>query len=103
MLEEFYQVVTRRLPPGLPPAEAQQEVREFFAWQPLPVTTELVVSAWTVEEHYRLSFWDSLIVAGHLSGCRYLLTEDLNDGQEIDGLRVVDPFRHAPDGFDLVS
>jgi len=104
VLEEFYEVVTRRLSPGLAPAEAQQEVRELFAWQPLPITADLVAAAWLVEERYRLSFWDSLIVAaGQITGCRYLLTEDLNDGQEIDGLRVVNPFDHAPDGFGLRS
>jgi len=30
------------------------------------------------------------------AGCTHLLTEDLQDGQDLDGIRVVNPFRHAP-------
>ena len=42
----------------------------------------------------RLSYWDSLIVETALSaGADVLFTEDLQDGQIIEGLRVVNPFR----------
>ena len=45
----------------------------------------------------RLSYWDSLIVETALSaGADVLFTEDLQDGQTIDGLRVVNPFRDRP-------
>jgi len=40
------------------------------------------------------SFWDSLIVAAaQAAGCDALLTEDLQHGLDIDGLRVADPFQ----------
>ena len=49
--------------------------------------------AWLVEERYRLSWWDALIVAAaQASECPILLTEDLQHGQEFEGVRVVDPF-----------
>ena len=49
---------------------------------------------------YGLSYWDSLIVAAaQLADCRYLLTEDLQDGLEADGLTVTDPFVHTPDAL----
>lgn len=42
-----------------------------------------------------LSFWDALVVrAAKQAGCGVLLTEDLQDGREIDGVRIVDPFRN---------
>jgi predicted nucleic acid-binding protein len=42
----------------------------------------------------QLSFWDSLIlVAARRSGARRIYTEDLQDGQTILGVRVVNPFR----------
>jgi predicted nucleic acid-binding protein len=38
--------------------------------------------------------WDALIVeAAARSGCERLFTEDLNDGQEIRGVLVENPFR----------
>ena len=45
-----------------------------------------------------LSFWDSLVVAAaRQSGCAHLLTEDLQDGQDLGGTVVVNPFVHEPD------
>ncbi len=102
VVEEFYHVATRRLRPGLPPAEAQEEVRELFTWQPLPITPSLITAAWAVEGRYGFSFWDSLIVAAtQRTGCRYLLTEDLQADQELDGVRVINPFDHPPEAFGL--
>ncbi len=46
-----------------------------------------------VQARWRLSFYDSLIVASALvSGCKTLLSEDLQHGQRLDGLTVVNPF-----------
>ena len=42
---------------------------------------------------HALSFWDALIVeAAGRAGCEILLTEDLQAGRALSGLRVVDPF-----------
>ncbi len=42
----------------------------------------------------QLSFWDSLIVvAARRCGAKRLYTEDLNHGQVIEGVEIVDPFQ----------
>ena len=47
-----------------------------------------------VQVRYKLAFYDSLIVAGALeAGCRTLYSEDMQHGQQIAGLTIVDPFR----------
>ena len=47
-----------------------------------------------VQARWRFSFYDSLIVAGaQAAGCRTLLSEDLQHGQQLDSLTVIDPFR----------
>ena len=52
------------------------------------------VEAAEVAERNKLSFWDALIVvAASRSGAECLLTEDLNHGQIIEGVRVENPFR----------
>ena len=52
----------------------------------------------TASERFSLSWWDALIVAAaQVCDCDYLLTEDLQDGQDLEGVRIVDPFRYAPD------
>lgn len=97
VLQEYYQVVTRRLQPGLPVGVARQEVRELQTWRPAAMDAEVVSGAWEIEDRYGLSFWDALIVSAALRlGCRHLLTEDLQAGQDLDGLLVVDPFRTPP-------
>ncbi len=97
VLSEFYVTVTRKLKPGLDEESARADVRSLFAWRPLPTDRLAVETAWRICDRYRLSFWDGLIAAcAVLAGCRYLLTEDFEDGQEIEGVRVVDPFRHRP-------
>lgn len=57
-------------------------------------TAPLLHRALDVQSRWRFAFFDSLIVAAALTaGCRTLLSEDLQHGQRIDGLSIVDPFR----------
>lgn len=47
-----------------------------------------------IQERYRFSFYDSLIIAAALAaGCRRLISEDMQNGQRIEGLLISDPFR----------
>ena len=93
VLQEYYQVVTRRLSPGLDPRIARDDIRDLLKWQPVPMDQQVLERAWAVEEAFGFSWWDALIVgAAHCAGCDYLLTEDLQDGQNLEGLTVIDPF-----------
>lgn len=98
VLEEYYVTVTSKLDPGLDPAEGRSDVRALSAWRPLPLDADLVEAAWGLEDRWGFSFWDAMIVAaGRRAGCRYLLSEDLQDGQALNDMEVVDPFRRSPD------
>jgi len=55
--------------------------------------------AWSVQDRFKFSFWDALIVAAaRIGGCRLLLTEDLQADQDLDGIVVVNPFERLPEG-----
>jgi predicted nucleic acid-binding protein len=42
---------------------------------------------------YGYAYWDSLVIRCALvSGCKVILSEDMQHGQVIDGLRIVNPF-----------
>lgn len=42
---------------------------------------------------HALTFWDALVVrAASAAGCGRLLSEDMHDGQTIDGARIENPF-----------
>jgi predicted nucleic acid-binding protein len=71
-------------------------VREASLYSVIHVDTALVFSAIEAARRNRLSFWDALIVrAAVQADCDVLLSEDLNPGQVIDGVRVENPFREA--------
>lgn len=100
VLQEFYAKVTQKWPAAR--EEARAEVRDLMAWRPLAVSAELLEYGWKIQDRYRLSFWDALIVAAaKATSCACLLTEDLQDGQRLDGVIVVNPFLHEPDSLPL--
>ncbi len=47
---------------------------------------------------HRLQLWDCVVCVAALdAGARVLLTEDMQDGRTIDGLRLLNPFAPAND------
>ena len=95
VLNEFY-VNAVRLKPAASD-EARAEVRDLLAWNPVVVDAAVIERGWKLQDRYQLSFWDSLIVAAaKTAACGFLLTEDLQDGQKLDGVEVVNPFLRRP-------
>jgi predicted nucleic acid-binding protein len=100
VLQEYYVSVTSKLKPGLDPESARNDVRSLLAWKPVTIDAGVVESAWVIQDRYGLSFWDALIVAAaQVANCRLLLTEDLQDGQELGDVRVVNPFNSSPESL----
>lgn len=71
----------------------QSVVSDLSLWTVYSPTTSDILGALAIRERYKLSFWDSMIVrcASEL-GCTTLYSEDLNTGQTILGLQIVNPF-----------
>jgi predicted nucleic acid-binding protein len=98
VLQEFYAKVTQKWPAARDDARA--EVRDLLKWKPVVLDDGVIEHGWKIQDRYKLSFWDSLIVAAaRQSLCAYLLTEDLQAGQEIEGLVVVSPFQASLDAL----
>lgn len=95
VLNEYFVTVTLKLKPGLPCETAWGDVTDLFAWKPVPTDTAILAKTQAIHTQHGLSWWDAQIVAAaRVAGCRRLLTEDLQDGQEIDGVEIVNPFSH---------
>ena len=91
VISETY-VTLRRLGGG-DPDDLWTQVSRYFAWAPHPVDEALARRAREVERRYRLSWWDSMIVAAaQLQECALLLTEDLQDGAAFGDVIVRSPF-----------
>lgn len=90
VLQEFYVTVTQKLTTAR--ASAREIVRTYSPWVRHPTTPDTILRASEVAEFARLSFWDALIVASaEQSGATKLYTEDLNSGQTIVGVKIVNP------------
>jgi predicted nucleic acid-binding protein len=64
----------------------------YEAWEVVQVDPSLIQIASNIQEMVRLSFWDSLIVAAaQRANASVLLSEDLNHGQVIGGVRIHNP------------
>ena len=96
VLGEFYINAVRKQPAAR--EEARAEVRDLLAWNPVVTDAALLERGWKLQDRYRLSYWDALIVAAaKATSCRYLLTEELQAGQQLDGIEVVNPFLRSPE------
>jgi predicted nucleic acid-binding protein len=93
VLQEFYVTATRKLRPPSTPRQAIAHMDDLAQWPIHQVDPDTIRRAGLLSEEAQLSFWDALIVvSASLSGAETLYTEDLNHGQTILGVRVVNPF-----------
>jgi predicted nucleic acid-binding protein len=92
VLQEFYVNVTRKIPSPLSKDVARLVVSSYAIWC-LETTPTEILAAFRIEDESRIGFWDALIVSSAAkSGATRILSEDLNAGQRIAGILVVNPF-----------
>jgi predicted nucleic acid-binding protein len=93
VVQEFFNVAFRRFSRPMNVAEAEQYLITVF--RPLLAvhsSPTLYVEALRVSGKYRLSWYDSLIVAAALQSQCGVLYSDLQNEQELEGLRIENPF-----------
>ncbi len=94
VLQEFYVTVTRKIKNPLKPDEAREIIRNYLAWPVQINDPETTIRASEIEEKNSFSFWDALIVAAALRlQAQKIITEDLNDGQIIEGILIENPLK----------
>jgi len=93
VLNEFADVACRKLKMSWAETrEALNAVRSSCG-VPVPLTTGVHDLALDIAERHRYRIYDALIIAAAVdAGCRTLYSEDLADGQIIQGLRITNPF-----------
>ena len=92
VLQEFYVNVTRKLASPLGVSVAREILGTYGAWIRAGPTVDTLLRGSHIAEFSKLSFWDGMIVASaEQAGATRLLTEDLNHGQVIVGILIVNP------------
>ncbi|MGH7294352.1 MAG: PIN domain-containing protein, partial [Polyangiaceae bacterium] len=98
VLQELYVTVTRKIAKPLALRRARELVEAYAAWDVTPIDARDLLHASAIEEQHKLSFWDALILAAaKKSGATRVVSEDLNAGQRIEGVRVENHFTKARD------
>ena len=90
VLQELYVAGTKKL--GVDPLVMKGILRSLQHFEAVLVSPDIIEKAIDCSILNRISFWDSLIVASAESAkCEELWTEDLNPGQIINGVKIVNP------------
>jgi len=93
ILEEFYVNVTQKIKRPLARSVAREVIWNYALWVESAIIPSTVVRASEISEVWKLAFWDSMILAAaEQDSAEQILSEDLNHGQVIAGIRVVNPF-----------
>jgi len=94
VLQEFYVNVTQKIPTPLSRAKARGVLNAYAVWQMEIIRPDTILLASEFQERHQLSFWDAMIVsAAFQGGAEILISEDLNHGQIIEGIRIENPFK----------
>jgi predicted nucleic acid-binding protein len=95
-LSEYFATVMRKFRDTVSAEVAWARTMRYAAWSPQPVDFELLQRGRELQQRFRLSWWDSLIVAAaQAQNCSVLLSEDFSDGAVFDGVTVRSPFTYA--------
>jgi predicted nucleic acid-binding protein len=93
ILQELFVTLTRKVSQCCSSAEALTVLEDLSAWPLMTVDYAAIRAAIGLAGQAQFSFWDALVVvAAARTGAAVLYTEDLNDGQEILGVRISNPF-----------
>ena len=93
VLQELFVTLTRKVSQCCSTEEALAVLEDLTAWPLMTVDYAAIRAAGGLAHQAKLSFWDALVVvAAARTGAAVLYTEDLNDGQEILGVRISNPF-----------
>ena len=95
VLQEFYVQATRKSRPD--PLTHEEALGFIHSWRRFfthDITLAVLDDALAIKARYQLSYWDSAIVAAaKAADCREILSEDMGDGQDYGGVRVLNPFK----------
>ncbi len=91
VLSEFFVVATKKLEAD--PIIIKNIIHNFHNMEIVNTDSGLVDEAIDISVIYKLSYWDSLIIAAaERAQCQFIISEDLNPGQNYRGIRLINPF-----------
>ena len=91
VLQEYFVTATRKL--GVDAKVARRKVELLAEFDVAAPDVADILAAVDLHRLHGFSFWDALILrSAKQSGCSVLLTEDIQNMREVDGVRIMNPF-----------
>jgi len=91
VLQEFYITMTRKL--GHDPVRIKNILHLFSDFEIIFNSPPIIFEAIDISVLQQLSFWDSMIISAAAAGhCKILYSEDMQHGQVIRGVQIINPF-----------
>lgn len=104
VLNEYYVNVKKKFSKAIAQGDARAEIRRYQHWRPWVIDHPTIETAWAVESRFGMHYWDALMIAAaQQQGCTLFLSEDLQHEQQIDGVRIVNPFLAGPELLDAAE
>jgi predicted nucleic acid-binding protein len=92
VLQEYFVTTTRKL--HVDPQIARRKVELLAEFDVAVPDVADILAAIDLHRLHGLSFWDALVLrSAKQAGCSVLLSEDMQNAREIDGVRILNPFR----------
>lgn len=99
VLQEYYNVAIRKL--KLPASHVRAQLGLFEQFEIVQVTPSIIHLGLDICQTRSVSFFDAIVLASaQTAGCSILLSEDMNAGEMVNGVRITNPF--APDNNPLI-
>ena len=93
VLQEFFVNVVQKIPKPIDKQQAREIVRDFLKWHVVVNTGDSIVEAIDICLKFGYSFWDSMIIEAAIKGgAAVIVSEDLQDGQVVSGVTIINPF-----------
>jgi predicted nucleic acid-binding protein len=93
IIQEFYVVATKKL--DLDSLIIKQVINTFEQFEIVQINFEYIKDAIDISILNKLSFWDALVLTAAKSAkCSYLYSEDLNSGQIVKGIKIINPYEN---------
>ncbi len=93
VLQELFVSLTQKIPYPIDRKKARTILEDLCAWDVVVNDEQSVLNAIDLQAKYQMSFWDSLILeAANRGGVTTLYSEDLQAGQQIGAMTIVNPF-----------
>ena len=92
VLQELCVNLRRRISPPLTDEKIRWFIEDYFSWEVVIPEPKFILEAMDIEDHYKISFWDALIIcSAENCGATVLYSEDFSNRQRYGSVQVINP------------